>query len=187
MFNVIKTPIPGLIKLKLSPFTDARGMYKKYFEKEAFKTLGVVDEFTEASVITSNRYALRGLHYQVNNSQGKLIQVIQGEIFDVALDLRSNSSTFGKYCCFNLSFEKDEVVYIPPGFAHGFLTLSETSIFSYMCTGEYDPSSCGGIFWNDPDLKIPWPVVDSEKLIITSKDSNWPTLAEYLRSGTRDE
>lgn len=180
-FAFENTPIDGLILIHSHTYFDDRGLYKKVYEKNVFQEAGVQVEFTETSDLYSQKGALRGLHYQTNYSQAKLIHVVTGIIFDVALDLRRESKTFGR--CFTTLLKPEDhcAVYIPEGFAHGFITLSDEAIFSYQCSGKYDPASCGGILWNDPDLGIPWPLKEYgvNKVICTDKDRNWPTFKEY--------
>ena len=122
------------------------------------------------------------MHYQTIESQAKLIHVISGILFDVALDLRPDSKTFGRYHTELLKAEENKVTYIPEGFAHGFISLTDDTIFSYQCSGRYVPEACGGIRWDDPELNIPWPLKEYgiEQVIATEKDKNWPTLAEYI-------
>lgn len=181
-FEFKKTKIDGLIVIKPHIFQDNRGVYKKYYEKDLFNKYGITSEFTESSDLYSKKGVLRGLHYQTRNSQAKLIHVISGVLYDVALDLRQNSPTFGQYHTELLKAEDQKVIYIPEGFAHGFISLTQNTIFSYQCSGKYVPSACGGIRWDDPDLKIPWPLKEFEikHVIATEKDKNWPTLAEYI-------
>lgn len=182
-FEFIHTEIEGLIVISPHVYPDDRGIYKKNYEKNLFLENGITCEFTESSDLYSKKGALRGLHYQTENSQAKLIHVISGTLFDVALDLRENSSTYGKYHTELLKAEEQKVVFIPEGFAHGFIALTDNTIFSYQCSGRYTPSACGGILWNDPDLDIPYPLEEYgvEKVITTEKDANWDTLAEYTR------
>lgn len=184
-FEIKKTEIEGLILIKPHVFEDERGIYRKNFEKYIYAANGVRAEFTESSDIYSCKGALRGLHYQTKESQAKLIHVIKGKLFDVALDLRENSETFGKYYTRMLTSDKPEALFIPEGFAHGFIALTEDTIFSYQCTGKYVPEYCGGILWNDPELNIPWPLEQYgiSSIIATEKDKNWPTLAEYIKRG----
>lgn len=183
-FKFNKTNIEGLIVIEPHMFYDNRGLYKKNFEKYVFTQNGVVCDFAESCDIFSKKGALRGLHYQMENSQAKLIHVISGSIFDVALDLRPESNTFGKYHTELMKSEENKVIFIPEGFAHGFISLKDDTIFSYQCTGKYDPTSCGGIIWNDPELKIPWPLQENDikKVISTEKDQKWPSLKEYIES-----
>lgn len=181
-FEFCKTNIKGLIVIKPHMFPDDRGLYKKYYEKNIFSENGITCSFSESSDLYSKKGALRGLHYQTVDSQAKLIHVISGVLFDVALDLRENSSTFGEYHTELLKAEENKVIFIPEGFAHGFISLTDNTIFSYQCSGRYVPEACGGIRWDDPDLNIQWPLKEYgvEKVIATEKDKNWPTLAEYM-------
>lgn len=180
-FEFVKTEIEGLTVISPHMYPDDRGLYKKYYEKNIFEKNGINCLFTEASDLYSVKGALRGLHYQNKNSQAKLIRVISGVLFDVALDLRKDSITFGKYHTELLKAEEQKILFIPEGFAHGFIALTENTIFSYMCSGEYIPEECGGIRWDDPELDIPWPLKEYgiEHVIATEKDSNWPLLSEY--------
>lgn len=181
-FEFSDTEIKGLMIIKPHMFPDDRGLYKKVFEKNIFAENGITCEFTESSDLYSRKGALRGLHYQTEESQAKLIHVISGILYDVAVDLREDSSTFGKYHAELLKAEENAVVFIPEGFAHGFISLTDNTVFSYMCSGRYIPESCGGIRWNDPELNIPWPLKEYgiENIIATVKDMNWPTLREYV-------
>lgn len=182
-FEFKKTDINGLQIIKPHIFSDDRGIYKKYYEKNIFAENNITCEFTESSDLYSKKGVLRGLHYQTIDSQAKLIHVIKGILFDVALDLRNNSSTFGLYHAELLNAEDHKILFIPEGFAHGFISLTDNTIFSYQCSGKYIPEACGGIRWDDPELNIPWPLkeYDIETIIATEKDKNWPTLAEYIQ------
>ncbi len=182
-FELRKTEIDGVLVITPHMYPDQRGLYKKCYEKEMFQENGITCGFNETSDLYSKKGALRGLHYQTKKSQAKLIHVISGVLYDVALDLREHSQTFGQYHAELLKAEDNKILFIPEGFAHGFISLEDNTIFSYQCSGKYIPSACGGIRWNDPELKIPWPLNEYkiEKLIATEKDKNWPTLAEYVR------
>lgn len=182
-FEFIETDIKGLIIIKPHLYPDDRGLYKKNYEKNIFAENGITCDFTESSDLYSKKGALRGLHYQTVNSQAKLIHVISGTLFDVALDLRENSPTFGKYHTELLKAEDRKIVFIPEGFAHGFIALTDNTIFSYQCSGKYVPEACGGILWNDPELNIPYPLQEYgiENVITTAKDSHWDTFGEYTR------
>ena len=179
-----KTDIPGLLIIEPHMFPDDRGLYKKNYEKCIFAENGITCEFTESSDLYSKKGALRGLHYQTEESQAKLIHVIRGALFDVAVDLRPDSLTFGQYRAELLDEYNQKVEFIPEGFAHGFISLTDDTIFSYQCSGRYIPESCGGIRWDDPDLNIPWPLKEYgiEEVIATEKDMNWPTLKEYINN-----
>lgn len=182
-FQFRRTDIEGIITIQPHLFSDDRGIYKKCYEKKTFAENGILCEFTENSDLYSKKGVLRGLHYQAKESQAKLIHVVKGILFDVALDLRKNSKTFGKCHVELLKDIEHKAVYIPEGFAHGFISLTDNTIFSYQCSGRYVPEACGGIRWNDPDLNIPWPLTEYavKKVIATEKDKNWPTLAEYKK------
>lgn len=178
-----ETEIPGLLIIQPHMFPDERGLYKKNYEKYSFAEHGVYCEFTESSNLYSKKGSLRGLHYQTINSQAKLIHVIRGALFDVALDLRADSPTFGKYKAELLDEDNQIIEFIPEGFAHGFISLRDDTIFSYQCSGKYVPEACGGIRWNDPTLNIPWPLEEYgiKQIIATEKDRNWPTFEEYKK------
>lgn len=181
-FEFKKTEIEGLLVITPHMYPDERGLYKKIYEKDIYSKNGITYEFNECSDIYSKKGALRGLHYQTRESQAKLIHVIKGALYDVALDLRDNSPTFGMYHSELLNEEDNKVIFIPEGFAHGFISLTDETIFSYMCSGRYLPKYCGGIRWDDTKLNIQWPLgqFDIKEVITTEKDKNWPTLDEYL-------
>lgn len=180
-FEFKKTELEGLQVITPHQFYDHRGLYKKNYEKTIFAENGITCEFTESSDLYSRKGVLRGLHYQTEDSQAKLIHVVAGVLFDVALDLREGSKTYGQYHTELLRAEEHKVVFIPEGFAHGFIALVDNTIFSYQCSGRYIPSACGGIIWNDPQLNIPYPLKEYgiENVVITEKDANWDTLAVY--------
>lgn len=182
-FEFIRTAIKDLVVIHPHMFPDGRGLYKKYYEKNTFAEHGISCVFSESSDLHSVKGALRGLHYQTEESQAKLIHVISGVLFDVAVDLREESETFGMYHAELMKAEDNKVIFIPEGFAHGFIALDDNTIFSYQCSGRYIPSACGGIRWNDPDLNISWPLKEYgiEHVIATEKDSKWPTFSEYCR------
>lgn len=187
-FTFQKTELEGLMVIQPHMFPDDRGLYKKVYEKQIYAANGITCEFTECSDLYSAKGALRGLHYQTVDSQAKLIHVVSGVLFDVALDLRHDSPTFGQYHTELLKAEEHRVVFIPEGFAHGFIALTDNTVFSYQCSGSYVPQACGGIRWDDPELNIPWPLKEYgvEKVIATAKDQGWPTLAEYKRQNGLD-
>ena len=182
-FSVKKTEIEGVLVIHPHIFEDERGAYKKCYEKNFFNEIGICAQFTESSDLYSVKGALRGLHYQERYSQAKLVHVVLGVVYDVALDLRKDSKTFGRYHAEILKGDENKIIYIPEGFAHGFITLSNEAIFSYQCTGQYDPESCGGIRWDDKDLAINWPLKDYNvsEVICTEKDKTWPTFEEYCK------
>lgn len=181
-FEFKATGIEGLMIIQPHIYQDDRGSYKKYYEKDIFSENSIICSFTESSDIYSKKGALRGLHYQEIVPQAKLIRVISGILYDVALDLRREYSTFGKYHGELLKEEDNKVMFIPEGFAHGFMALTDNTVFSYQCSGRYIPEVCGGIKWDDPKLNIPWPLKEYsvEKVIVTEKDRHWPTWDEYV-------
>ena len=183
-FQFYETNVEGVILIEPHIYPDERGLYKKYYEKYVFAENGISCEFTESSDIYSQKGALRGLHYQTEESQAKLIHVLKGALFDVALDLRKDSPTFGKYHTELLTDIEDNALFIPEGFAHGFISLADDTIFSYQCSGRYIPAACGGIRWNDPELNISWPLKEYgvNHIIATEKDKNWPALSEYIKN-----
>jgi len=171
----------ALLGLKLiCPFyaEDARGWFQKPFERGTFEEAGIPFTPYEAFYTNSVKGTIRGLHFQRRNSQDKLVQVLHGAVYDVAVDLRKNSPTFGKWEGFALSAENRRMLYIPKGFAHGFLALEEDTLFSYLCGNRYDPETDGGIRWDDPDLNICWPLERMERITVSNKDSALPSLVE---------
>lgn len=169
----------GVIMIRPHTFVDERGIYKKNFEKNIFRENGYNFEFTEWSDIYSNKGVIRGLHYQMECSQAKLLHVVKGSIYDVSIDLRKDSKTFGKWVGMILKENDHTQIYIPEGFAHGFLALEDDTIFSYQCTGKYIPEACGGIIYNDMDLNIKWPIELVDEIILSEKDANAMSFKEY--------
>lgn len=166
-----------LIRPFLAP--DNRGYLSKSFEKEIFAQHKIyLDPFEELNSY-SHKGVLRGLHFQRKYSQDKLVRVLNGAVYDVAVDLREGSATFGQWQGFYLSAENRQMLYIPKGFAHGFLALEEGTLFSYLCGDRYDPDSDGGILWNDPDLNVQWPLEQVEKVIVSEKDQALPTFSQF--------
>jgi dTDP-4-dehydrorhamnose 3,5-epimerase len=156
-------------------FRDDRGFFLETYHADRYRELGIPGPFVQDNHSRSVARTLRGLHLQLRRPQGKLIRVIEGEVFDVAVDVRRGSPTFGRSVCISLTAENFRQVYIPPGFAHGFCVLSKVAQFEYKCTDLYDRESEIGIAWNDPALAIPWPIADP---ILSPRDSRHPTLAE---------
>lgn len=181
-FKFQRTSISNL--LQITPFLalDARGYLSKPFEKSIFAEHGIDLSPWEELRSCSQRGVLRGLHFQRRHSQDKLVQVLYGAVYDVAVDLRKGSETFGKWEGFYLTAENRQMLYIPKGFAHGFLALEEDTLFSYLCGDRYDPESDGGIRWNDPHLAIDWPLDRVERLIVSDKDTALPTLVEFIEA-----
>jgi len=162
-----ETPFPGLIVIQPRVFADARGFFMETYHREKFRAAGIDVEFVQDNHSRSCFGTLRGLHFQDPHAQGKLVRVIQGEVYDVAVDLRRESPMFGKWYALVLSADNKTMMYVPPGFAHGFCVTSESAEFVYSCTNFYTPTAEGGIIWSDPTLNIPWPVKDP---IISPKD-----------------
>jgi len=169
--KVIDTSIPEIKIIEPKVFGDDRGFFYESFSEERYqKELGMTHSFVQDNLSRSKKNVLRGLHYQMENTQGKLVSVLSGEVFDVAVDIRVGSPTFGKSVGVLLSAENRRQLWVPPGFAHGFLVMSDTADFFYKCTNYYDPKSELCIKWNDIDLDISWPTKDG--LIISDKDIN---------------
>ena len=168
--EIIKTKIDGLLIIKPRVFEDERGYFFESWSKEAFKNNGIEIDFVQDNQSFSSKGVLRGLHFQNPPfSQGKLVRVIQGSVLDVAVDIRKDSPTYGEHVSVLLSGENKTMFWIPPGFAHGFSTLEDNTIFSYKCSGIYNKESEGSLMWNDSDLKIDWQI---ENAIISEKDQN---------------
>jgi len=168
-FNFIELDIEGLYVIEPTCFGDNRGYFMETYNYEDFKKAGLSQVFVQDNQSLSRKGVLRGLHFQVKHPQGKLVRVLKGEVFDVAVDIRPGSKTFGKWHGEYLSAENKRQFYIPEGFAHGFLVLSEEAEFAYKCTDFYHPEDESGIMWNDKDLGITWPIKDME-IIISEKD-----------------
>jgi len=177
-FKVIETPIKGLIVIETKVFRDDRGFFIESYNEREFKEIGLGIDFVQDNHSFSRKGVLRGLHFQLKHPQGKLVRVISGRVFDVAVDLRPNLPTFGKWYGVELSGENALQFYIPPGFAHGFIALEENTHFLYKCTEFYYPNDEVGIIWNDLDLSIRWPINQVEEIIISDKDKKLPTFRE---------
>ena len=159
-FTYSETKLKGVYTITPDIYGDSRGYFMETYKKELFANKGIGKEFIQENESTSVRGVLRGLHFQTKHTQGKLVRVTNGEVFDVAVDVRPESSTFGQWTGEVLSAEKKNMLYISEGFAHGFLVLSETASFVYKCTDIYDPTAEGGIPWNDPTINVEWPKMD---------------------------
>lgn len=169
-FNFIKTEIDGVTIIEPTLFGDNRGYFMETYNYNDFKDAELSMKFVQDNQSKSKKGVLRGLHFQKKNPQGKLVRVISGEVFDVAVDIRKGSKTFGKWVGVTLSAENNRQFYIPEGFAHGFLVLSESAEFVYKCTRFYDPTDEGGIMWNDPDIGINWPISEDLEILLSEKD-----------------
>jgi dTDP-4-dehydrorhamnose 3,5-epimerase len=175
--KVTKTKLDGCVIIQPKVFGDTRGFFKETFQADRYKEAGLVLPFVQDNHSRSTQGVLRGLHYQKTKPQGKLVSCSQGEVFDVAVDLRSGSSTYGQWAGVLLTGDNHIQFYVPPGFAHGFVVLSDTADFQYKCTDYYDPSDEGGLIWNDPDVGIEWPLDDIEPKL-SEKDMTLPKLNE---------
>lgn len=180
--NVIKTDIEGVLIIEPRVFNDARGyFFESYNQQEFNEKVGPVN-FIQDNESRSQYGVLRGLHFQKgDHSQAKLVRVVRGKVYDVAVDLRKSSPTFGKYVGVELTEDNHRQFFIPRGFAHGFAVMSDTAVFQYKCDNFYAPQSEGAIMWNDPDLAINWPV-PADKVILSEKDRHHPLLkdSDYL-------
>lgn len=180
--NIIKTEIDGVVIIEPRVFNDARGyFFESYSERDFNSQVGEV-KFIQDNESRSQYGVLRGLHYQKGeHSQAKLVRVVRGKVYDVAVDLRKSSPTFGKYVGVELSEDNHRQFFIPRGFAHGFAVISDITVFQYKCDNFYAPQSEGAIMWNDPQLNIEWPI-PADKVILSEKDQHHPLLkdAEYL-------
>ena len=171
-FKFTETEIEGVYIIEPIVFGDNRGYFMETYNYNEFKEAGLDMVFVQDNQSKSKKGVLRGLHFQKTHSQGKLVRVIEGEVFDVAVDLRKDSKTYGKWVGVILSKDNKKQFYIPEGFAHGFLVLSDEAEFTYKCTDFYHPEDEGGIAWNDPDIGVKWPMEGIEKVILSDKDKN---------------
>jgi dTDP-4-dehydrorhamnose 3,5-epimerase len=169
-FKFTETKIKGVYIIEPKVFGDHRGYFMETYNYEDFKNAGLDMVFVQDNQSKSKKGVLRGLHFQKQHAQGKLVRVISGEVFDVAVDLRKNSPTYGQWEGIRLSAENKKQFYIPEGFAHGFLVLSDEAEFVYKCTDFYHPEFEGGILWNDPDIGIEWPMDGIEEVLLSDKD-----------------
>ncbi|MFC4313365.1 dTDP-4-dehydrorhamnose 3,5-epimerase [Steroidobacter flavus] len=165
-----RTCMPEVVLIEPQVFGDSRGFFMETWEARKFAEAGIPAHFVQDNHSRSSRWVLRGLHYQLQQTQGKLVRVGEGEVFDVAVDLRRSSPTFGQWAGEYLSAENRRMLWIPPGFAHGFLVLSERVDFIYKCTDYYDPASERTLLWNDPELGIEWPIPAGVEAIVSEKD-----------------
>lgn len=177
-FTFCKCEIDGLYVIETKVYGDARGYFMETYHREEFNKAGITAEFVQDNQSLSRKGVLRGLHFQKTYPQGKLVRVLTGTVYDVAVDLRKNSPTYGKSYGVILSEENKKMFYVPEGFAHGFLVLSDIAVFSYKCTDFYHPEDEGGILWNDSELGIQWPLDENTTPLVSEKDAILPTLRE---------
>ncbi|WP_408952972.1 dTDP-4-dehydrorhamnose 3,5-epimerase [Lysobacter sp. Hz 25] len=173
--KVIETDLPGCLVVEPRVFADSRGFFYESFNHDKLAEHGMAPQFVQGNVSSSSRGVLRGLHYQWPKPQGKYVSVIEGEVWDVAVDIRRGSPHYGRWTAVVLSAENKRHFWIPEGFAHGFAVLSERAIFSYLCTNTYDASADASLRWDDPDLAIDWPVSDPS---LSPKDAAAPLLKD---------
>jgi len=173
--NVVKTPLPGVLVFEPRVFTDQRGFFLETYHQQRYREAGIKETFVQDNHSHSSQGTLRGLHYQLNHPQGKLVRVVAGQVFDVAVDIRRGSPCFGQWFGEYLSAENKKQMYIPPGFAHGFCVLSPSADFMYKCTDFYDAPDDHGVIWNDPEVAIDWPL---EQPMLSAKDGALPPLKD---------
>lgn len=185
-FTFHQTSIAGVVVVDVRAYGDARGYFMETYKRSDFEKGGIKAEFVQDNQSASTKGVLRGLHFQMEHPQAKLVRVVSGEVFDVAVDLRPGSPTYGKWEGVILSEENHRQFFIPRGFAHGFLVLSDTAVFAYKCDDVYHPNDEGGIAWNDPDIGIVWPALhgdvafDVEKILLSDKDKAHPFLRNTI-------
>lgn len=179
--NIIETKLPGVLILEPDVYPDDRGYFLETFSSTRYEQAGIPGPFVQDNISFSKRGILRGLHFQYPQSQGKLIQVLSGEVMDIVVDIRMGSPTYSQWIGEVLSESNHRQIYVPPGFAHGYCVTGETAFFSYKCTDFYNPATEHGIIWNDPDIGIEWPIA---RPVLSKKDAVYPALKdlepEYL-------
>lgn len=174
-----ETGIEGLVVVTPKVFPDERGYFMETYNQKDFEEIGITCTFVQDNQSASKKGVLRGLHFQKEFPQAKLVRVIKGSVYDVAVDLRKGSPTYGKYYGVTLTEENKKQFFIPRGFAHGFIVLSDEAEFAYKCDDLYHPGDEGGLIWNDPTIGIDWPLDEvNTELIFSEKDKKWPTLKE---------
>jgi len=175
--NIISTILEGVIIINPVVYKDERGFFKEIFNHKKYADHNINNSFVQDNYSCSEKNVLRGLHFQKKNPQGKLVMCTRGSVFDVVVDINPNSQTFCKYIGVELSEENHTQIWIPPGYAHGFITLTERADFLYKCSALYDPNDESGIAWDDPDIRIEWP---SSNIILSEKDRNNPLIKEIF-------
>ena len=173
--KLLPTTLPGVALIEPTVFGDDRGFFFEAFNRDRFAAAGLPTDFPQANTSRSGRGVLRGLHHQLPRPQGKLVWVVEGSVFDVAVDVRRGSAHFGRWFGAELSAANHRMMYVPPGFLHGFQVLSENATFSYLCTELYDASCDRSVAWNDPDIGISWPIAEP---VLSGKDRMAPRLAD---------
>ena len=175
MMKISETALPGVLLIDVRVFADARGSFMETWQSERYAEGGIPRHFLQDNVSFSHHGVLRGLHFQHPQGQGKLVYVLQGEIFDVAVDIRVGSPTFGQWVGITLSENNHQQLYVPDGFAHGFCVVSQSAMVAYKCTDIYRPQTEGGVLWNDPELNIQWPISQPN---LSLKDASYPLLRD---------
>ena len=173
--KVIETSLPGMLIIDPDVFGDSRGFFMETYNERRYRDAGLPRRFVQDNLSSSARGVLRGLHYQNPDAQGKLLYVLSGEVFDVAVDIRVGSPTFGQWTGVYLSAENKRQFYVPPDFAHGFVVTGQTALFAYKCTDYYAREAEGAILWNDPEIGIEWPI---DNPTLSEKDQAAPTLED---------
>tara|TARA_B110000208_G_scaffold191973_1_gene261396 strand:+ start:3802 stop:4335 length:534 start_codon:yes stop_codon:yes gene_type:complete len=176
--KIIQTKLSNCLIIEPNVYGDERGFFLETFQAERYADAGIKLAFVQDNHSRSSKDVLRGLHFQKTKPQGKLVRVVRGEVYDVVVDIRAGSATYGKWEAVVLSEDNKKQLWIPPGCAHGFLVISDSADFEYKCTDYYDPSDEGCLLWNDPDLDIPWPI---NSPILSEKDTRAPLLAHLQR------
>ena len=172
--NIIQTNLANCVIIEPKVYGDDRGFFLETFQAERYASAGITLPFVQDNHSRSSKGVLRGLHFQKTKPQGKLVRVVRGEVYDVAVDIRLGSPTYGRWEAVVLSEDNKKQFWVPPGFAHGFVVISDSADFEYKCTDYYDPSDEGSLLWSDPDLNIPWPI---DKPILSEKDAQASLLA----------
>ena len=182
----IDTKIKDVKVLIPRVFKDNRGSFIETWNYKTLKNLGIEEKFVQDNQSISSKGTLRGIHFQQKHPQGKLVRVVQGEVFDVAVDLRAGSSTYGQWIGETLSSDNNKLLWIPAGFGHAFYTMSDTAIFTYKCTEYYHPDDQYSLRWNDPDLKIEWPLDRNSEVVLSEQDEKAPLLREFENGQNTD-
>jgi len=177
-FSIERLDLEGLVHIFPRVISDSRGSFRELYKASDFADLGLESTFVQDNLVESHKGALRGLHFQyAPKAQGKLITCLKGKVWDVAVDLRKDSGTYGKFCGLELSEAQGSMLYVPPGFAHGYLCLSDTALVHYKCTQEYDPLTEAGVRYDDASLNIPWPLIHAQYRV-SEKDKALPFLKD---------
>lgn len=182
--TVRELELPGVVLIEPRVFRDDRGRFLESYHRQRYRALGLAPDFVQDNVSVSRRGVLRGIHYQNPHAQGKLVTVLHGAVFDVAVDLRRGSRTFGRWTAVELTSDNCQQLWIPPGFGHGFQVLSDEAVFAYKCTEYYVPDADRCIRWDDPEIDIHWPVADP---VLSDRDASAPVLAEVPPEHLFDE